>query len=388
MDFFEGFTDKKPVKASLVGILLSALLGAVLGGGLVALVIVQYVLPEYQVPAASPWPPIQDPLVITEGNRPDHQNTSVVRAAEQVLPTVVGITNKAVITDFFGRSALREGATGSGVILDASGYIVTNNHVIDGASEIYVTLSNGDEYPAILVGSDPNNDLAVIKIEKTNLPVARLGDSDRLEVGETAIAIGNPLGLDLSQTVTVGVISAKGRVVHINEHSFTFIQTDAAINAGNSGGALVNLKGEVIGINTAKIKHAGVEGIGFAIPANTVKNITRDLILHGRIIRPWMGIYWGGDIDRETARELQLPAAINHGVIVQDVVSEGPAHSAGIRSGDIIVAMDDKKIATFSDLRREIFERNIGDEIRVTFYRGKQEMSAVVELAELPARLD
>jgi serine protease Do len=383
MDFFEGFSHT-PKQTSLAGILLSALFGAVLGGALVAVLIIQYVLPQYLAPVADPLPKPQEPVALTDRDLPEHQNTAIVRAAEQVLPTVVGITNKAMVTDFFGRTALRERATGSGVIIDAGGYIVTNNHVIEGASELNVTLSNGDEHPATLVGADPNNDLAVIKIERNNLPVARLGDSDRLKAGETAIAIGNPLGLAFSQTVTVGVISAKERIMNINEHSFTFVQTDAAINDGNSGGALVNLRGEVIGINTAKIKITGVEGMGFAIPANTVKNITRDLILHGRIIRPWIGVFWGGDVSRETARELQLPGNIDYGVIIQDVVREGPAHLAGIRQGDIIVAMDGKKTATFSDLRREIFKRNVGDEIRVTFYRGGQETTVTVKLAELP----
>ncbi len=387
MDFFEGFSHR-PKKNSLAGILLSALLGAVLGGSLVAFVIIQYVVPGLQAPAADPLPGLQAPIPITREDLPEHQNTAVIRAAEQVLPTVVGITSKATVTDLFGRRSLREIATGSGVIIDPGGYIVTNNHVIDRASELSVTLSNGEEYPASLVGADPNNDLAVIKIEKKGLPVARLGDSDQLKVGEIAIAIGNPLGLAFSQTVTVGVISAKERVMNINEHIFTFIQTDAAINDGNSGGALVNLRGEVIGINTAKIKVTGVEGMGFAIPANTVKSIINDLILHGRVIRPWMGIYGGGDVDRDTARELQLPDHINYGVIVQDVVREGPAHRAGIRQGDVIVAMDGKKIATFSDLRREIFRRNVGDEIRVTIYRGRQEITVVVKLAELPASLD
>jgi serine protease Do len=216
---------------------------------------------------------------------------AVVKAAEEVTPSVVGISNFSVVTDFWGRSSLQERATGSGVIIDEKGFIVTNYHVIENARELIVTLSSGDEVPATVVGTDPPTDLAVLKIDKEGLPAAELADSDVLHVGEPAIAIGNPLGLDFQQTVTLGVVSARERSITIQGQKFTFIQTDAAINDGNSGGALVNIYGQVIGINTAKIKIPGVEGMGFAIPANTVKEITRDLITQGRVERPWLGVY-------------------------------------------------------------------------------------------------
>lgn len=384
MDFFNGFYQP-PKRTGFAGLLFAAIIGAVLGGSLVTFVVLRYALPNA---AEAPPEPTQPPAASREvpfeaRDLPEHQNTAIVRATERVLPTVVGITNKALVQDIFdGRSILRERASGTGVIIDADGHIVTNNHVIEGATELRVTLGDGLEYPARLIGSDAATDLAVIKIEKSNLPVAHFGDSNDLAVGEGAIAIGNPLGLTFSQTVTVGVISAKQRTVTINEHNFTFIQTDAAINNGNSGGPLVNLKGEVVGINTAKIKIPGVEGMGFAIPANTVKNITRDLIIHGRIIRPWIGVYWGGDVDEALAKQLQLPIA--YGVLIQGAAEESPAAQAGIRRGDVIIAMGGKKIANFNDLRRTIFEYRVGAEVELTIIRNGQEMRLPVTLAELP----
>ncbi len=385
MDFFNGFYQP-PKRTGFAGLLFAAIVGAVLGGSLVAFVVLRYFTPN-NVSQVLPYPLLppaaRQEVPFEARDLPEHQNTAIVRATERVLPTVVGITNKALVQDIFdGRSILRERATGTGVIIDADGHIVTNNHVIEGASELRVTLGDGVEYPARLIGSDAATDLAVIKIEKNNLPVAHFGDSNDLAVGEGAIAIGNPLGLTFSQTVTVGVISAKQRTVTINEHNFTFIQTDAAINNGNSGGPLVNLKGEVIGINTAKIKIPGVEGMGFAIPANTVKNITRDLIIHGRIIRPWIGVYWGGDVDEALSRQLQLP--VTYGVLIQGAAEDSPAARAGIRRGDVIIAMGGKRVANFNDLRRTIFEHEVGAEVELTIIRDGQEMKLSVILAELP----
>ncbi len=384
MDFFNGFYQP-PKRTGFAGLFFAAIVGAVVGGFLVAFVVLRYVAPDVSQVLPDPMlpPATLNEVPFEERDLPEHQNTAIVRATKRVLPTVVGITNKALVQDIFdGRSILRERASGTGVIIDAEGHIVTNNHVIEGAMELRVTLGDGVEYSARLIGSDAATDLAVIKIEKDNLSVAHFGDSNDLAVGEGAIAIGNPLGLTFSQTVTVGVISAKQRTVTINEHNFTFIQTDAAINNGNSGGPLVNLKGEVIGINTAKIKIPGVEGMGFAIPANTVKNITRDLIIHGRIIRPWIGVYWGGDVDEALSRQLQLP--VTYGVLIQGAAEESPAAQAGIRRGDVIIAMGGKKIANFNDLRRTIFEYEVGAEVEITIIRYGQELKLSVTLAELP----
>jgi len=387
MGFFDGFSHS-PRRDGLGMVVLAALCGAIIGGTLVAYAVLRFYGPGDDQPLSGQREQDFRQEAPLEGyDLPEHQNTAVVRAAEQVMPTVVGITNKAQVHVFFqGRTVLRERATGTGVIIGQDGHIVTNNHVVAGASELHVTLSTGEEHSARVVGTDAATDLAVIKIEQGNLPEARFGDSDALAVGEVAIAIGNPLGLDFSQTVTVGVISAKQRSISIDEHTFNFIQTDAAINEGNSGGALVNLRGEVIGINTAKIKLPGVEGMGFAIPSNTAQKIARDLVIHGRIIRPWMGVWYGGNVDEAVAAELQLP--VNYGVLIQEVVQGGPADRAGIRRGDVITAMAGQKIADFAALRRIIHEQRVGDEVDVAFFRGREQHTVKVALAELPERVE
>ena len=387
MDFFSGFYQPQK-RAGLSIFFLIALLGAILGGTVVAVIFLQFMDSNPSVTAPDSF--IQEPkqnVRYTERDLPEYQNTAVVRSAERVLPAVVGITNKALAFDrTHGRTMLQERATGTGVIIDAGGYIVTNNHVIENHEELSVTLADGEEYSARLIGADPATDLAVIKIEAENLPVSHFGNSNELAVGETAIAIGNPLGLAFSQSVTVGVISAKERIININEHDFTFIQTDAAINDGNSGGPLVNLNGEVIGINTAKIKITGVEGMGFAIPADTVKSITRDLIMHGRIIRPWMGVFWGGDVDESLAEQLELP--VDYGVLIQDVAPNSPAANAGVRSGDVIIHIGDDRIASFNEMRSSILEHNVGDEVSLRIIRDRREMTLTITLAELPEQLN
>ncbi len=384
MDFFSGFSQP-PRRGSFAVVLLAAVFGAIIGGTLSAYVVLRVVGQDGgRLPLGNN---VREEEPLAQRDLPEHQNTAVVRAAEQVLPTIVGISNKAEVYDFFhGRPEMRERASGTGVIISRDGHIVTNNHVVDGAKELWVTLSNGEEHLAKVIGADAATDLAVIKIDQENLPEASFGDSDALAVGEVAIAIGNPLGQEFSQTVTVGVISAKQRSINIDEHTFTFVQTDAAINEGNSGGALVNLRGEVIGINTAKIKIPGVEGMGFAIPSNTAYKIARELILHGRIIRPWMGVWHGGNLDEARAAELQLP--VNYGVLVQEVVRGGPAELAGIRGGDVIVAMAGQKITTFADLRRVINEHKVGDEVEITVFRNREQLTFKVRLAELPERVN
>ena len=384
MDFFNGFYQQ-PKRTGLGGILLAAMFGSVLGAALIAFIAVRFWIPDAvgAIPDTIFLPGTQQSLPYSQRDLPEYQDTAVVRAAERVVPTVVGITNRAMVYDMWhGRSVLRERSTGTGVIIDANGYIVTNNHVIEGAHEISVTLSDGEEHEARLIGADPATDLAVIKIDKDGLPVAHFGDSETLAVGETAIAIGNPLGIAFSQSVTRGVISALERTIDINEHDFKFIQTDAAINDGNSGGPLVNLNGEVIGINTAKIKIAGVEGMGFAIPAKTVKYITRDLIVHGRIIRPWVGVFHGGDVNEALAAELGLP--VDYGVLVQDVAANSPASAAGIRRGDVIISIAGKRITGFNDLRSTIFEQSVGDDVIMVVIRDRSELEITVTLGELP----
>jgi serine protease Do len=293
----------------------------------------------------------------------------------------VGISNYGVVFDIWGRSSLQERATGSGVIIRSDGYIVTNYHVIENARELVVTLGSGEELPATIIGADPPTDLAVIKVDRKDLPAADLADSNKLRVGEPAIAIGNPLGLDFQQSVTVGVISARERSITIQGQKFTFIQTDAAINDGNSGGALVNINGKVVGINTAKIKVPGVEGMGFAIPSNTVRQITSELIAKGKVERPWMGIY----IRTLTPLEAQRSGlAVDYGVLVADVEAGGPASKAGIKPMDVIIAIEGKKITDSSELQQTLYQFNIGQKIKVTVIRGKEELTIEVTLEKLP----
>ena len=306
---------------------------------------------------------------------------AIVNAVEQATPSVVGISNYGIVFDLWGRSSLQERATGSGVIIGSDGYIVTNYHVIENAREIVVTLGSGEELPAMVIGADQPTDLAVIKVEKKNLQAAELADSNKLRVGEPAIAIGNPLGLTFQQSVTVGVISARERVITIQGQKFTFIQTDAAINDGNSGGALVNISGELVGINTAKITVPGVEGMGFAIPSNVVRQITSELINKGKVIRPWMGVH----IKNVTPLEAQrLNLEVDYGVLVVDVESGGPASKAGIEPMDVIIAIDGNKIPDSSELQSILYQYNVGQKINVTVKRDKQELDIEVALETLP----
>ena len=221
----------------------------------------------------------------------DARNTAVVQAAKKVSPAVVGITTKVYNRDMFNRKVLVGEGVGSGVIFDKAGYIVTNNHVVGPAKTVIVSLADGQSTEGTVVGRDEKTDLAVVKIKMDNLPVAEFGDSDSLQVGEPAIAIGNPLGLEFQGTVTVGVISSLNRTIGAEGQSMKLIQTDAAINPGNSGGALVDADGKVIGINSAKISKEGVEGLGFAIPINAARPILQDLIKNGKVVRPYLGLY-------------------------------------------------------------------------------------------------
>ena len=303
-----------------------------------------------------------------------------VYVAKRLTPAVVGIVNKAVAGyDLFGRAYLKD-LSGSGVIFDKNGYIVTNNHVIERARELKVFLWDGRVLPAKVIGADPPTDLAVIKVDAQDLPTAEFGDSDKLELGEIAVAIGNPLGMEFKSSVTVGVISGLNRVLQIGEEKFKLIQTDAVINPGNSGGPLANAKGQVIGINTMKISDA--EGMGFAIPINTAKTIINDLLTKGRVPRAWLGIYL---IDRATAQRYGYDIKIDKGVYVVDVATGGPAAKAGIRKEDVIIALDGKEIADASALRAALAERRAGDVVSLLIRRKGRDITVQVTLGEVPA---
>ncbi|MDO9534044.1 MAG: trypsin-like peptidase domain-containing protein [Bacillota bacterium] len=306
---------------------------------------------------------------------------AVVNAVDRATPAVVGISNFGIVSDFWGQSRLQERAAGSGVIIREDGYIVTNYHVIENARELIVTLGSGEELPAAIIGADPPTDLAVIKVDKRGIPTAEFANSDTIRVGEPAIAIGNPLGLDFQQSVTLGVVSARERSITIQGQKFNFIQTDAAINDGNSGGALVNIHGKVIGINTAKIKIPGVEGMGFAIPSNTVMQIASDLVDKGRVIRPWMGVS-PRTLTRLDAERMGLD--VDYGVLVTEVVAGSPAERAGMQPMDVIVSIGGNKIADVSELQHEIYQFNIGDTIQVGIFREREKIVIEVTLEKLP----
>jgi serine protease Do len=329
-------------------------------------------------------------------------------AAEKILDQVVHIRSSARVAsntwqfynlpdplrDFFGddfwsprsnqeprnQLELRE-ATGSGVIISADGYIVTNNHVIDGADEVEVSLHNRKTYRAKVVGTDPSTDLALLKIDATKLPYATLANSDLVKVGDWVLAVGNPF--NLSSTVTAGIVSAKARNINIlrtkdNSAIESFIQTDAAVNPGNSGGALVNLKGEVVGINTAIATPTGLfAGYSFAVPSNIVAKVMEDFIKHGKVQRAYLGVMIK-DLDWATAKELDLD--FSEGVVVDSLVSKGAADLAGIKKNDVIVKIDNNTIRSSAELLETVGRHRPGDVIAVTVNRDGKEKEFKVKL--------
>lgn len=293
----------------------------------------------------------------------------VVAVAQIAGPSVVGVKVDFYEQGFFGE--LQETSEeGSGIIYSEDGYIITNYHVVEDAisstsAQVTVTLSNQEEYTAKIIGTDSVTDLALLKIEATGLTPATFGKSSDLQVGELAVAIGNPLGQEFAGSVTVGYISALNRSITTDGRTYQLIQTDAAINPGNSGGALVNAKGEVIGINTVKVTDTTVEGLGFAIPSDDALKIIEELKLTGKIVRPYIGIY-GIDMDEATAQRNKLV----EGVYVYQVFSGSPAEAAGISRGDIIVEFDGQQVKTKRELNNAKNKKSIGDKVKVKVYRG------------------
>ncbi|PYM42763.1 MAG: peptidase [Candidatus Rokuibacteriota bacterium] len=279
---------------------------------------------------------------------------------------------------FFRRRPREEArASGSGVLVDPRGYVLTNNHVIENAQDITVRLSDGRKFTAKLVGRDPKTDLAVLKVEApAPLPAAELGDSDHLRVGQWAIAIGNPFGLD--RTVTVGIISATARNrVGVATYE-NFIQTDASINPGNSGGPLLNLDGKVIGINTAIV--AAGQGIGFSIPINQAKEVMRQLIASGRVVRGWLGI-----AIQDVTDELAGTFGVREGVLVAEVMKGGPAEAAGVRQGDVIVELNGAPIKEVPELQRRVAAVAPGQPVRLKVIRERKPVALSVTVTEMPA---
>lgn len=315
---------------------------------------------------------------------------TATNVASQVLPSIVGIQVQYTVNSIFSGSQAAS-AEGSGIILSEDGYILTNNHVVSSAdtsnyyqvseaSKITVTLYNDStKYEAKVIGTDSQTDLAVIKIDKSGLTAAQLGDSDSVTVGEFAMAIGNPLGMQSS--VTSGIISAVDRDITSEDgNTYNLIQTDAAINSGNSGGALVNGSGQVIGINTLKLDGTGVEGMGFAIPINSAKPIFEQLISNGKVSRPYIGLS-GRDLDEQTAKANDLV----EGVYVVSVEPFSGAEKAGIQPGDVIVQIDGKDIKTMDELNEVKNTHQIGDEVSLKVNRDGKEIDVKVKLQEQPS---
>jgi len=293
-----------------------------------------------------------------------YDEKAVLDVIEKVSRSVVNVSTVRVLRDFYYRVVPVKGM-GSGTIIDPKGYILTNNHVVAGARKINVTLTDGRMLEGELMGSCQSTDAAVIKVEAKDLSAAELGDSDKLKVGQRVFAIGNPFGLAGGPTVTAGVISALRRSIHSERGVFeNLVQTDAAINPGNSGGPLVDTQGRVVAINTAIIPFA--QGIGFAIPINSAKECANEIITHGMVIRPWLGVS-GLDITKEVSAYYGLP--VEKGVLVARVIPDSPADRAGIVSGDIILEFDGATINDAEDLRREIQKRETGKMVRILILR-------------------
>ncbi len=354
-----------------------ALLGLFLGAALVYSLFTYCLAPGaaeiVQSPAVDENAAAVPPALTDEG-------PGLVAVVEQVMPAVVGVNKHLTLPgDLTG--VLEEVESGSGVIIAADGYIVTNHHVIEGADRITVVIPGKGRYEAELTGKDPLTDLAVLKIEGEGLKHVVFGDSSRIKVGETVLAFGNPLGY-FQQSVTAGIISAVKRQVRVpnSEYAYTFLQTDALVNPGNSGGPLVNVHGEIIGINSAKISLVGVEGIGLSIPSNTVKRVVKDIIEQGKVRRPHLGVIiedWLEYGEKQPER----------GVLIRDIAPDSAVDRAGLQRGDIIVAINGEEVYYLALLFDTLFLYYPGEIVTVIFYREGERMEAAVTLGERPDAL-
>lgn len=320
-------------------------------------------------------------------------NDAIVQAVKKVTPSVVGVLNMQMMANAgpAGGSTLQEAGVGSGVIFDPRGYIVTNYHVVQGASKVEVVLDNKRHVYATVVGYDEYTDLAVLKIPSSYITpqmVAQFGNSAALQAGEPAVAIGNPAGLDFADTVTSGVISATQRTMPVIDEANgavlgdeTVLQTDAAINPGNSGGPLCNIEGQVVGINSSKIVARGFEGMGFAIPINEVRTIVGEIMTYGHAIHPALGIE--GATLSSIPQEYQPNVPVNYGVWVEKVTSSYAA-AAGLQKGDVIVGLNGQKVVGITSLRTALQNYKPGDIVTVTVYRNQQKINLRMRLTQLP----
>ena len=308
-----------------------------------------------------------------------HDEEEILEVIERVTRSVVNINTVRVFHDVYYREVPVQGM-GSGFIFDKEGYILTNNHVIQGAERIGVTLVDGRMLEGRLVGVCQSTDAAVVKVNTKDLTVAELGDSDMLRVGQRVFAIGNPFGLTGGPTVTAGVISALKRSIHSERGTFeNLVQTDAAINPGNSGGPLVDAHGKAVAINTAIIPFA--QGIGFAIPINSAKMCAEEIIVHGATMRSWLGVS-GVTVTREVAAYYDLP--VNKGALVVRVMPDSPAERARIIAGDVILGLGDSAVNSTEDLHKAIQDRKVGDKVEILILRDNRRWKVEAELDRMP----
>ena len=375
------FNGKKLARSAVALVLAAAMgfaggfVGAKYGGG--SKVVIQQVAPSGSSSSSG-----SDSSITSASASGSSLTTEQV--ADLVSPSVVVITTEQVVYSqwsWYGQSQVESGA-GSGVIISSDGYILTCAHVVSGASNITVSIGDKD-YPATLVGEDTTSDIAVVKVDATGLTPATVGDSDNLKVGESVMAVGNPLG-ELGGTVTSGIVSALNRSVSIQGSSsvntMSLIQMDASVSPGNSGGGLFNMNGELVGIVNAKSSDSDAEGLGFAIPVNDAVKVAQELLENGYVTgRPYLGISYYAVTDAQTAAQLGVNA---YGVYIVEVVKGGPADKAGLQAGDRIVSVDGSEVATQSDLGTLMQNHKAGDTIEITVARGGQMQTVTVTLGE------
>jgi serine protease Do len=336
--------------------------------------------PPPSSPPTSPTGPIDPTWTPPAAGSEAPTLPSIADVVAIVKPSVVAINTEYVTYDIFNRPYEQQGA-GSGWIIDEDGLIVTNNHVVEGAQNVTVTLVDGRTFPAQTIRTDWLSDLAVVKVNASNLPAAKVGDSAILRVGDWVVAIGNSLGLGIS--ATKGIVSAKGVSLSVSAGQTLddLVQTDAAINPGNSGGPLVNLAGEVIGITSVKVAQVGVEGMGYAISSNTAKPIIQQLVQQGYVIRPWLGVVLY-TVDQYAV--LRYDLAVDKGALITEVAAPSPANEARIEPGDVITNFAGEEITSAEDLIQAIHSSQIGQRVEITFWRGDTQNTTSATLAERP----
>ena len=336
--------------------------------------------PETAMATPTPTPPVTDTQLTPEPDSEQAPLPSIAAVVAKVKPSVVAIDVEIATTDIFGQPVTERGA-GSGWILSEDGYIVTNNHVVQDAQKVTVTLDDGQVFSGGMVRTDPLTDLAVVKVDAQNLPAVSVGHSSKLQIGDWVVAIGNSLGMGTS--ATQGIVSALdvSLASSTGQSLLGLIQTDAAINPGNSGGPLVNEAGEVIGINSIKISQVGVEGMGYAISIDEASPIIQQLIQTGYVVRPWLGI---GAATVDQTVKMSYGLAVDQGVLVTNVVDGSPASHAGLAIDDVMTAIDGKAINDLAAFIKTLYSYQIGQTIEITYYRGTTQHTTQATLAESP----